>query len=169
MNNVFGLGVVTLSRNLILKTNTMAEFKDLVGKTLTEIKINRDELNCDELIFIVDNGTQYKMYHKQECCESVYIEDINGDLEDLIGTPILKAEEVSNEEFEKAFASKFKEVEGSYSKRDEEGNYEPESCTWTFYKLATIKGYVDIRWFGESNGYYSESVDFIQVGVDRKW
>lgn len=132
----------------------MAEIKDLVGKTLTEIKNNGDEL-----IFIVDYGTQYKMYHAQECCENVSIEDINGDLEDLIGTPILLAEEVSNEEFENAFASKFKEVEG---------NYEPESYTWTFYKLATIKGYVDIRWFGQSNGYYSESVDFIQVGVDPK-
>ena len=136
----------------------MAEFKDLVGKTLTEIKINRDELNCDELIFIVDNGTQYKMYHGQECCESVYIEDINGDLEDLIGTPILKAEEVSSyEPVSEEDKQKTKEA-------DEWG-----SCTWTFYKLATIKGYVDIRWFGESNGYYSESVDFIQVGVDREW
>jgi hypothetical protein len=153
-----------LNRILNLKTNTMTEIKDLVGKILTEIKNNGDEL-----IFIVDDGTQYKMYHGQNCCESVFIDDINGDLDDLIGTPILLAEEVSNEEFENAFASKFKEVEGSYSKKDNEGNYEPESFTWTFYKLATIKGYVDIRWFGESNGYYSESVDFIQVGVDREW
>ena len=42
----------------------MAEFKDLVGKTLSEIKNNGDEL-----IFIVDDGTQYKMYHGEDCCE----------------------------------------------------------------------------------------------------
>ena len=130
----------------------MAEIKDLVGKTLTEIKNNDDKL-----IFIVDDGTQYKMYHKQDCCESVSIEDVNGDLEDLIGNPILLAEEVSN----------YEPVSEEDKQKTKEAN-EWGSCTWTFYKLATIKGYVDIRWFGQSNGYYSESVNFIQVGVDPK-
>lgn len=131
----------------------MAEFKDLVGKTLSEIKNNGDEL-----IFIVDDGTEYKMYHAQDCCEIVSIEDINGDLNDLIGTPILLAEEVSN----------YEPVSDEDKQKTKEAD-EWGSCTWTFYKLATIKGYVDIRWFGKSNGGYSESVAFIQVGVDREW
>lgn len=142
----------------------MANIQDLVGKTLTEIKNN----NGDELIFIANDGTQYKMYHSQDCCESVSIDDINGDLNDLIGTPILLAEEVSNDDFVNAFESKFKQDDTGWYEIDDDGNCKPESCTWTFYKLATIKGYVDIRWFGQSNGYYSESVDFIQVGVDRE-
>ena len=132
-----------------------AEVEELKGKTIINI-VNND----DELLFTCSDGSKYKMYHSQDCCESVSIEDVNGDLEDLIDSELLIAEEVSNEEFEKNFNDSFTEGDSKWSKQDKDGNYEPESCTWTFYKFATIKGYVDIRWFGESNGYYSEGVSF---------
>lgn len=121
-----------------------AEISELVGKTVVSI-----DKKDDELIFICATGEKYKMHHFQDCCECVSIDDICGDLDDLIETPILKAEEVSNYE--------------PLSEEDKQRTKDVEdwgSCTWTFYKFATIKGYVDIRWFGESNGYYSESVDF---------
>lgn len=121
-----------------------AEISELIGKTVVSI-----DKKDDELIFICATGEKYKMYHLQDCCENVSIEDICGDLEDLIGTPILKAEELSNYE-------PVSEEDKQLTKDAEEWG----SCTWTFYKFATIKGYVDIRWYGESNGYYSESVDF---------
>jgi hypothetical protein len=140
------------------------EITELIGKTLTEV-INND----DGLIFVCDNGDKYKLYHEQDCCESVGIEDINGDLQDLVGKPILKAEEVSNDDFEKAFNDSFTEKEGDYIKKDKDGNYEPDSYTWTFYKLATINGYVDVRWYGESNGYYSEGVDFAKANENGNY
>ncbi|MFA5695940.1 MAG: hypothetical protein WC917_00540 [Bacilli bacterium] len=116
-------------------------FEILKGLTLSNIKNNDNA----ELIFTTNTGSKYKLYHEQDCCESVSIDDICGDLEDLIGTPILLAEEVKSE----------KEL----PKKDE---YD-DSFTWTFYKLSTIKGSVTIRWYGSSNGYYSESVDFKKI------
>jgi hypothetical protein len=110
---------------------------DLIGKTLTGV-IN----SGDEILFILEGGKTYRMHHDQDCCESVTIEDVVGELTDLIGSPILMAEEVSNAE-----------DPGPKDKYD-------ESYTWIFYKLATVKGYVTIRWYGTSNGYYGEGVDF---------
>lgn len=121
--------------------NQEKPFTDLIGKTLVSVQQNEDG---DELRFTTDTGAVYLMYHNQSCCEGVSIESIVGDLADLIGTPILKAEEATSDE----------------TPADYKHEYEPESQTWTFYKLATIKGYVDIRWFGSSNGYYGEGVDF---------
>lgn len=109
----------------------------LLGKTLIAvIKTEYDE----EILFHTSDGEVYKMYHEQDCCESVRIEEIIGDLKDLIGSPVTMAEEIT-----------------------EDGNDEYESSTWTFYKFATNKGYVTVRWLGESNGYYSESVDFVKI------
>lgn len=119
------------------------EIKALIGKTLTEI-IKSD----DEIRFTDTDGVEYLMYHSQDCCESVTVEDIEGDLDDLTGSPIIQAEESTNSEDNPlGFTEEYQ-----------------DSFTWTFYKLATIKGYVTIRWYGESNGYYSESVDFVIVG-----
>lgn len=115
------------------------KFSDLVGKTLASVRNQNDEV----IEFVTDDGALYRLTHLQDCCESVKVVDITGDLTDLIGTPILVAEEASN--------------------RDNPPRSDgAESHTWTFYKLRTIKGSVDIRWYGESNGYYSESVDFIK-------
>jgi len=112
-------------------------FESLVGKTLVSVENVTDDL----LRFVADDGDVFEMYHYQDCCESVSIEDICGELEWLVGSPILHAEESSNE---------------SDPKPDE---YD-ESHTWTFYHLRTMKGTVTVRWYGTSNGYYSESVDF---------
>lgn len=136
----------------------MAHIADLVGKTLTDITNDNYEI-----IFTCEDGTKYKMYHEQDCCEGVSIDDINGDLQDLIGSPITLAEKkVSNEHTPERQAEKDKEKADALAK-DEYYYDSDESFTWTFYKLATIKGYVDIRWFGSSNGYYSESVELLKA------
>lgn len=121
----------------------MENFKDLVGKVLLEVK---GDLNDDRLVFTLENGDKYMLWHDQDCSESVTINDIVGELHDLVGSPILMAEEVTSTE---------NPLDVSMENQD--------SFTWTFYKLATIKGYVTIRWYGESNGYYSESVFFDKV------
>jgi hypothetical protein len=122
------------------------KFEELVGKTLREV---RGAVGDDTLEFVCEDGSIYALFHSQDCCESVDIESIVGDLADLIGTPILKAEEATSDTDPEDY-------------KPEDDDYR-ESFTWTFYKLATIKGYVDIRWYGSSNGYYGEGVDFTRV------
>lgn len=115
----------------------ISTINEMLGKTLIKIEVNGNE----EILFHASDGSIYKQYHDQNCCESVSIEDINGDLDDLIGVPLLQSEESSSDA----------------SKGD------GDSATWTFYKFATIKGYVTIRWYGYSNGYYSESACITKI------
>ena len=117
-----------------------AKFDELVGKTLVEI---RGKVGDEEMVFTLEDGRELRMFHDKDCCESVSVEDICGDLSDLIGTPILQAEESTTDE-------------------NPDGIKVPDyqdSFTWTFYRIATVRGAVTIRWYGESNGYYSEGVD----------
>lgn len=115
-------------------------YKELIGQVFT--RVERSKSDDDQIDFYVGDETEpkYVLKHEQDCCEHVYIESLVGDLSDLVGNPITMAEVV------------WKDGEP----RDEDSIYD-DSSTWTFIKFATIKGYVDIRFFGTSNGYYSES------------
>ena len=93
----------------------------------------------DALYFEQEDGVHFVLTHIQDCCEDVEIESIDGDLDDLIGEPLLMAEEIIK-------------VDGD---------------TWTFYILATVIGYVTIRFYGSSNGYYSERVDWFYLSEDE--
>ena len=111
----------------------IANFKDLIGLTFDSI-ISNDDSVC------FNGKRSFTLVHQQDCCERVYLADVTGDLSDLVGLPILMAEEAINP------------VEADHTV---EG-------TWSFYKLATSKGYVTLRFLGTSNGYYSESVSFYE-------
>ncbi len=123
----------------------MVEFSDLLGKTIVSIDVGYGK---EEMVVTLDNRIKYRMYHDQNSCEVVSIEDICGDLRDLLDSPILLAEEVSHENTNPPDVSP-PEYQDSY--------------TWTFYKLATVQGAVTLRWYGASNGDYSERVDFERV------
>ena len=112
--------------------------EEMYGQIINKIV---GEVGSKELNFISDKYS-FRFYHQQDCCECVSIEDIIGDLDDLIGSPIVLAEEI-----------------------DDDNESKPEGCfndsyTWTFYRFGTVKGIVIVRWLGVFNGYYSESVDF---------
>jgi hypothetical protein len=71
------------------------DFSELLGKTITRINNTTDSIEffCkNENSIFANVPIVYSMYHSQDCCESVTVDDINGDLNDLIGTPILQAE-----------------------------------------------------------------------------
>ena len=125
-------------------------FSDLLlGKTIIKIErtiIQRNSFSGEYLFFYTKEGITYMMGKQQDCCANVYIDDICGDLNDLLDSPILVAEKFTN-----------------YSDPEED----TVSSTWTFYKLATPKGYVYIKWYGVSNGNYSEEVYVFNLEVQQ--
>ena len=110
------------------------DIKDMVGKKL--LGIYYDEENFQ---ILTDDGV-YAFYHEQSCCESVWLTQVDGISDKIIGSRIVIAEVVTDE-------------------KDTEYGH----ITWSFYKIGTNKGMIDFRWCGESNGYYSEAVDLVKI------
>ena len=125
--------------------NHVTPLMPLLGRVAVRVQQDGEELRFD-----LDDGAVVRLYHEQECCEEVYIESIVGELGNLVGSPIMVAEGVI----------------GDLPKLEDD--YENDSYTWTFYKFRTIKGSVDVRWYGSSNGCYGESVDICVTDPEKK-
>ena len=101
-------------------------YSELIGKTIIKVIAKQDIYDfIISLDFIFSDNSIYSMYNEEagtgnDCI--ITLEDVNGDWGSLYDEPLNIAEEVTNK--------------GS-------------DGTWTFYKFATIKGYVDLRWYGE--------------------
>lgn len=126
-------------------------FGVLVGKTLTEVRGSKGD---DEIVFVCADGDQFMLWHEQDCCENVTVDDICGEWAEILNSPILMAEETSNTP--EGFVD-------PYAQKENEEHYYRDSYTWTFYRITTMLGQVVIRWYGTSNGYYSERVSFCKL------
>jgi len=131
-----------------MKVNTYTEFS---GKTIQEIRGCKN--HSDEVTIMFTDGSCLKFYHSQDCCESVLLEDFDATPEDLVNAKIISIEERI-----------------SYSGEDKIKSLNPwhESYTWSFYVIKTSKFTMTMRWYGESNGWYSETVDIDYLYYNEK-
>ncbi len=113
------------------------DLKRMLGRRLTSV-----DASDESIVMRAEDGALWRLYVPEDCCNRGGVEDICGDLADLIDSPITLAEEVSNPTIP-----------------DTAPEWEQESHTWTFYRFGTAKGVVVVRFFGTSNGYYAERAD----------
>ena len=69
--------------------------EQLQGMTITAVVY--DEQNESLLIHL--NTHVLEMIHHQDCCETVYLADVVGSFEDLIGYPLLEVSESITKEY----------------------------------------------------------------------
>jgi len=118
-------------------------FRGLIGKTI--LRIDGMEKGSDEIIFSCANDIKYRMIPDVSPTTvgfEVLLEDIVGDPADLTGRPVVMAMVTSNKRTGDDIAG---------------------SETWTFYSISTNYGTVVLRWYGNSNGNYSEAVTFERI------
>jgi len=119
------------------------QFENMLGKTLLSIEIQEESVNFNA------TDQTFNSCHYCDCCESVRVYDTKGNIEDVIGSPLLEVteESIKNEDPQ--------DIKTYDQWRD--------SWTWTTQTLRTTKGSFTIRWFGKSNGYYTE-VPYFGIG-----
>lgn len=121
--------------NISWSKKTPISIDSLKGEVLAHI-----DTFDDVILLTTISGREIRIYHRQDCCESVSIVGTEGQLKDLVGKVIVDAK---HEE---------QQVSGDY-----------DSVTFSELTFRTSDTTVISRWRGESNGYYSESVDLEEV------
>ena len=126
--------------NYRYRSNNRCDIDDLVGKVI------KGWAYSDMYFQILTDDCVYIFYHEYSCCESVWLTQVDGINDKIIGSRIVIAEVVTDE-------------------KDTENGH----ITWTFYKIGTNKGMIDFRFQGESDGGYSETVDLVKIeGVSNE-
>tara|TARA_R110000803_G_scaffold22351_5_gene55762 strand:+ start:1924 stop:2295 length:372 start_codon:yes stop_codon:yes gene_type:complete len=108
----------------------------LQGETLAYI----DE-SPDQVLLTTVSGREFQVYHRQDCCESVGIEDTEGNWHDLVGKPLLSVDEECEDASDRS----------------------SDSATATRLTFKVDGATVINKWIGESNGYYSESITIEEI------
>ncbi len=120
-------------------------FRVLTGHTLEWV--TGLEKGSDCIRFLTTEGKRFRLRYIPDCCATADIEDIAGGTEeDLVGQTVVWAETLD-----------------SQHEADAPPGHDTDSCTWSFYVIRTQDTTITIRWYGESNGYYSESATFEQL------
>ena len=114
------------------------EFSDLVGEVLDAVDIDREE---NQILLTARSGRKFLVYHEQDCCETVAISGQDGSFDKLIGKPLIEARDFAVDT----------------------GESESDSQTTTTLVFRVDDQTVISRWVGDSNGYYSESVDIAEL------
>ena len=111
----------------------------LIGEHL--ISVEGLKVGSTEVIFKTASGRTFKMYHEQDCCESVNVTRHS--------TPYTYGEGLAVKEA---------------TEKIEQNIPASESATRTTFCIngGSYSGFF-IEWVGESNGYYSESVSFVEI------
>lgn len=105
------------------------DLKSLEGKVFTHVSVETGDLTFE------NEKDIYCLQHISDYDEHAYVESISGDLQDLVGTPIIEANE----------------YDGTMPSDSGE-------CDYYFYTFKTHKGFVDVRYCGDPHGDYSTQV-----------
>jgi len=108
----------------------------VTGKTVVNVVVGKNSDDNDIVTIKFTDGSYLTMQHYQDCCEGVVLEDYS--LDELL-------------------ALKGQKLVSAYETTDYQTTEYGDQC-YTFYSIQGDSSSATLRWYGESNGYYSVKV-----------